>query len=58
MTLEKARREIRQAAKQRAKARETLIKAVIADAGANPRKVKIVEVDGFRSLVLSLIPVN
>jgi len=56
--IQKAKAAIRKVKADRVKARELLVKALILEAGANPRKVKIVEVDGFRSLVRSLIPVN
>ena len=58
MMIQKAKAAIRKVKADRVKARELLVKALILEAGANPRKVKIVEVDGFRSLVRSLIPVN
>jgi hypothetical protein len=55
MTLRKAQTAISKAQAQTAKARESLVKALILEAGASPRKVKMIEVTGFRSLVRSLI---
>jgi acyl-CoA reductase-like NAD-dependent aldehyde dehydrogenase len=54
MTLEKAQRAIHKAKNQTAKARETLIKALILETGGNPRKVRLIEVTGFVSLLRSV----
>jgi hypothetical protein len=54
MTVQKAQTAISKARRQTAKARESLVKAIILEAGANPRKTENIEVTGFRSLVRSL----
>jgi hypothetical protein len=53
MTLEKAKRAVEKAEAHKARARESLLKAIILEAGGNPRKVKKVEVTGLRSLLHS-----
>jgi len=54
MSVQKAQTAISKARRQHAKARESLVRALILEVGANPRKVKTIEVTGFRSLVRSL----
>jgi hypothetical protein len=51
MTIAKAQRAVEKAEAHRARARESLLKAVIIEAGANPRKVRRVEIDGFWTLL-------
>jgi len=55
MTVQKAKAAIRKVKAERAKARELLVQALILEAGANPRKVKKIEVTGFRSLLIALV---
>ena len=54
MTVRKAQKAISKAKAQQRSARESLVRALMLEAGANPRKVKTIEVTGFRSLVRSL----
>ncbi len=51
MTLEKAQQDILKAQVQVSKARESFVKAIISETGANPRKVEKVEVNSFRTLL-------
>lgn len=53
--IRKAQTAISKAQAQTAKARESLVRALILEAGADARKVKLITVTGFRSLVRSLI---
>jgi len=55
MTIAKAQRAVEKAEAHRARARESFLKAIILEAGGNPRKVQKVEVTGFRSLIRSFL---
>ena len=51
MTIEKAKRAVEKAEAHRARARESLIKAVIVEAGGKPRNIQKTELNTFRSLL-------
>lgn len=57
MTIQKAQTAVKKAETQTAKARESLVKAIILEAGAKPRNVKSIEVTGVRSLVRAIVSI-